>query len=84
MITLLLALAAITANQGGAVQLRFPNEPGVVAVDARWGPGWRYWLVWACVPLLVLLLAGVSVLSHDEPLWGSHLRFGPPDVQKTR
>ena len=34
MITLLLALAAITANLGGAVQVRFPNEPGVVAVEA--------------------------------------------------
>ena len=36
MITLLLALAAITANQGGAVQLRFPNEPGVVSVEGEW------------------------------------------------
>jgi murein DD-endopeptidase MepM/ murein hydrolase activator NlpD len=32
----MLALAAITANQGGAVQLRFPNEPGVVAVEGQW------------------------------------------------
>jgi len=35
-ITLLLALAAITANLGGAVQVRFPNEPGVVAVEGEW------------------------------------------------
>ena len=36
MITLFVALAAITANLGGAVQLRFPNEPGVAAVEAEW------------------------------------------------
>jgi murein DD-endopeptidase MepM/ murein hydrolase activator NlpD len=32
----MLLLAAITANQGGAVKLEFPNEPGVVAVEAEW------------------------------------------------
>jgi murein DD-endopeptidase MepM/ murein hydrolase activator NlpD len=32
----LLALAAVTANQGSAVQLRFPNEPGVAAVEGVW------------------------------------------------
>jgi murein DD-endopeptidase MepM/ murein hydrolase activator NlpD len=36
LITLFLALAAITANLGGAVQLRLPNEPGVVAVEGEW------------------------------------------------
>jgi murein DD-endopeptidase MepM/ murein hydrolase activator NlpD len=36
LITLFLALAAITANLGGAVQLQFPNEPGLVAVEGEW------------------------------------------------
>jgi len=36
LITLLLALAALKANLGGAVELRFPNEPGVVAVEGQW------------------------------------------------
>jgi murein DD-endopeptidase MepM/ murein hydrolase activator NlpD len=36
LITLFVALAAITANLGGAVPLRFPNEPGVVAVEGEW------------------------------------------------
>ena len=36
MITLFVALTAITANLGGVVQLRFPNEPGVVAVEGEW------------------------------------------------
>jgi murein DD-endopeptidase MepM/ murein hydrolase activator NlpD len=35
MITLLLA-AVISANQGSAVQLSFPNEPGVKAVQIEW------------------------------------------------
>jgi murein DD-endopeptidase MepM/ murein hydrolase activator NlpD len=36
LLTILLAVAAITATQGGAVQLRFPNEPGVTAVETEW------------------------------------------------
>ena len=36
LITILLALAAITAHQGSAVQLRFPNEPGMTAVETEW------------------------------------------------
>jgi murein DD-endopeptidase MepM/ murein hydrolase activator NlpD len=35
-ITLLLALSAITANLGSAVPLRLPAEPGVVAVEGEW------------------------------------------------
>jgi murein DD-endopeptidase MepM/ murein hydrolase activator NlpD len=35
-ITLFVALAAITANLGGAVPLRFPSEAGVVAVEGEW------------------------------------------------
>ena len=35
MIALLLAIA-ISANQGSAVQLSFPNEPGVKSVEVAW------------------------------------------------
>jgi len=35
-ITLFVALAAITANLGGAVPLRFPSEAGVVSVEGEW------------------------------------------------
>jgi len=37
LIHLLLAIAAFSANQGSAVQLTFPNEPGVKAVEVVWG-----------------------------------------------
>ena len=36
MISLLLALAVVTANQGSAVQLTFTNEPGVKSVEVDW------------------------------------------------
>ena len=36
MISLLLAVAMVTANQGSAVQLILPNEPGVKSVKADW------------------------------------------------
>jgi len=36
MINLLVALV-ISANQGSAIQLTFPNEPGVKSVEIAWG-----------------------------------------------
>ena len=36
MLTLLLAAVIFTANQGSAVQLTFPHEPGVKAVEVVW------------------------------------------------
>jgi len=40
-----------------------------------WKPGLKYWIALLLVPLVVLLLAYLTVSSHNEPLFGSHLRF---------
>lgn len=40
-----------------------------------WKPGLKYWVALLLAPLFVLLLAYLTVASHKEPLFGSHLRF---------
>lgn len=54
------------------------NQPaeGISASDSRWLPGWRYWVVWILVPLLLWALAKGTLGMHSEPLPGSQIRFG--------
>jgi hypothetical protein len=47
----------------------------LLASDRFWKPGRKYWISWLLIPLFVLLLAYLTVASHKEPLFGSHLRF---------
>jgi len=50
-------------------------EPELPASDCFWKPGVKYWVALLLVPLFVLLLAYLTVASHNEPLFGSHIRF---------
>jgi len=50
-------------------------EPELPAPDRFWKPGIKYWIALLLVPLFVLLLAYLTVASHKELLFGSHLRF---------
>ena len=43
--------------------------------DQFWKPGLRHWISWLLVPALIILLAYLTVSSHEEMLPGSHLRF---------
>jgi hypothetical protein len=54
---------------------RHPPEAQIAASDQSWKPGLRYWISWFLVPILIILLAYLTVCSHDEKLPGSHLRF---------
>jgi hypothetical protein len=71
----------ITATVASLIVLALPAEPIAPAEPVRdprdrlWLPGWKHWLLWALVPVLVLLLARLSVAIHPSPLEGSHLRF---------
>jgi len=51
------------------------SEAHITASDQFWKPGLRYWISWLLVPVLIIMLAYLTVASHDEPLPGSHLRF---------
>src|SRR5262249_16287647 len=61
--------------------LMLPEKPAPIAwkmagpEDRSWRPGWVQGVVWALMPGLILLLAWLSVRSHEGPLPGSHLRF---------
>ena len=52
-----------------------PPESQLAASEAAWKPSLRFWVAWLMVPILVILLAYLTVSSHDEPLPGSHLHF---------
>jgi hypothetical protein len=50
-------------------------EPQLAASDHFWRPGMRHWIICLLIPILIILLAYLTVSLHDEPLPGSHLRF---------
>ncbi|MHC4070976.1 MAG: hypothetical protein ACYTGS_02915 [Planctomycetota bacterium] len=54
---------------------RIPTDLQLTPSDTSWRPGVRYWIGWLLVPILIILLAYLTVSSHDGPLSGSHLRF---------
>jgi hypothetical protein len=51
------------------------TEAQISASDRFFRPGRRYWISWLLVPVLIILLAYLTVSSHDETLPGSHLRL---------
>jgi hypothetical protein len=52
------------------------SEGGMAADEVVWVLGWKYWWGWAMVPILLFVLAKLSMAMHDQPLPGSHLRIG--------
>jgi hypothetical protein len=50
-------------------------EPKLPASDSFWKPDKRHWLSWLVVPVIIILLAYLTVSLDEEPLPGSHLRF---------
>jgi hypothetical protein len=55
-----------------------PPTPGVAADDACWNVGWRYWSLWASVPLLILVVTGLTLGMQEGPHpERGRKRFGP-------
>jgi len=50
-------------------------EPKLTASDSFWKPGIRYWISWLLIPVLISLLAYLTLSLDEKPLTGSHLRF---------
>jgi hypothetical protein len=50
-------------------------ESQLATSDRFWRPGVRHWVSCVLAAILIILLAYLTVSSHDEPLPGSHLRF---------
>lgn len=51
------------------------SEVQITASDQFWKPGMRHWISWLLVPILIIFLVYLSVSSHTDDLYGSHLRF---------
>ncbi|MFH1744239.1 MAG: hypothetical protein ABIH23_35000, partial [bacterium] len=55
-----------------------PPSPGVPPDDERWKVGWRYWCLWACVPLLILFVTSLTLGMQEGPDPDrGRKRFGP-------
>ncbi len=50
-------------------------EQKLAASNYCWKPCLRHWISWLMVPVLIFLLAYLTVYLDEEPLPGSHLRF---------
>ncbi len=81
-----LALAAIAtwmliARSGDALRAREPTAAPKSAADPSWKLGWRYWAVWAWVPLHICIASAIALKIEDGP-WRredgkERHRFGP-------
>jgi len=63
----------VVLNLSGTPRPR--SEQQLSPSDSYWRFGKKYWLIWLLIPIVILLIAYLTVSSHDEPLPGSHLRF---------
>ncbi len=71
----------ITAGIGSLIVLMLADKPmhlpeaQLTASDQSWKPGTRFWIGWLLIPVLIFVLAYLTISLSDEPLPGSHLRF---------
>ncbi len=61
--------------EGGSGTPKPQTEQQLTSSDSYWRLGKKYWLIWLVIPIVILLIAYLTVASHDDPLPGSHLRF---------
>jgi hypothetical protein len=67
----LIVVSLTDAPQSQPVQPRGPS-------DVFWRLGRRFWVCLCLVPLLLYVVAYLTVASHDKPLPGSQVRFSRP------
>jgi len=71
----------LTAGLCSIIVVALSGKPGcrpdeqLTISDERWKLGRRYLISCLLVPLLIFILAYLTISSHSEPLPGSHLRF---------
>ena len=51
------------------------SEVQIAASDQFWKSGMRHWISWLLIPVLIILLAYLTVSAHNKPMPGSPLRF---------
>jgi len=71
----------ITGGICSLIVLGLSDKPGIqseaqiAASDKFWKSGVRHWISWLLIPVLIILLAYLTVSAHNKPMPGSHLRF---------
>jgi len=71
----------LTGGICSLIVLSLSGKPGrqpeqqLAPSDYFWRPGVRHWIGWLLIPVLIILLAYLTVSLDEEPLPGSHLRF---------
>ena len=71
----------LTGGICSLIVLSLSGKPGrrpekqLAASDSFWRPGMRHWIGWLLIPVLIILLAYLTVSLSEEPLPGSHIRF---------
>jgi hypothetical protein len=80
----------ITAGLCSLLVLASTERPRVESPEScpasagSWPLGWRFWTALLLVPVLLFIVAAMTVASHREPLPGSHLRFGNSGIVSAR
>ena len=71
----------LTGGICSLIVLSLSGKPGyrpaqqLTASDYFWNPSKRHWIGWLLIPVLIILLAYLTVSLDEKPLSGSHLRF---------
>jgi len=54
-----------------------PPGPGVPVEDPTWTVGWRYWILWTCVPVIIAIVTALSLAVVEQGHSRGRKRFGP-------
>jgi len=73
----LVILWLLLARSSEGTKAPGPPTPGIPMDDRRWRVGWRYWVLWICVPVLIAVVTVLSVAVVKEGHPRGRKRFGP-------
>ncbi len=59
-----------------------PSQPAAVT-DKAWRLGVFHWIVWICVPIIMILLTWATLYFESGPISRGRLRFGPNAYWRT-
>lgn len=79
-VVFILSALVCTWLMQGAPSVGDVPERAVGARDARWRAGRAYWVLWAAVPVVLLLLTLGAMAVHPQGLPNAQYRFSGPQI----